>query len=185
MDRMWSLWTSRFPNHWIRECQATSSRSIRNNTISKVQEHLEGILYGKGTKAIRKKIFNVCSEIAEFSLNADGGEQVWVGILPEALTKPIDPQLPRTELTADRMQIPIKWRTCITKILTTFQASTRQLWQTKVAAQCQKLDNTKQDTSHLKKTHCSKEAKMFGCSLGVLPLNRHNRNHQTAGPSLV
>jgi len=47
-------------------------------------------------KATRREIFNVCSKITEFALNGDEGEPVWVGILPEALTKSIYSHLPRT-----------------------------------------------------------------------------------------
>jgi len=105
-------------NHWIRECQVTSIRSIRSSTISKVKEQLDGILYGKGRKTIRREIFNICSEITELALNVDGGEKVSVGILPEALVNSIDPQLSRLALQADKMLIPNQWKTCITRILT-------------------------------------------------------------------
>jgi len=54
-------------------------------TINKVKEPYDNILYGKGRKTTRREIFNICTEITEFSLNRDGGKQVWVGILPEAL----------------------------------------------------------------------------------------------------
>jgi hypothetical protein len=139
-------------NHWLRECQETTAKSIRCSTIEKVREQLDNIHHGKGPKTTRRDIFNICSEITEFALHGEGGEQVWVGILPEALVKTVEPQLPRTELPTHKMQIPNQWRTCITRILTIFKEGAQQMWQTKEAARCQALHTTKQDIILPKKT---------------------------------
>jgi hypothetical protein len=113
---------------------------------------LDNIHHGKGPKTTRRDIFNICSEITEFALHGEGGEQVWVGILPEALVKTVEPQLPRTELPTHKMQIPNQWRTCITRILTIFKEGAQQMWQTKEEARCQALHTTKQDIILPKKT---------------------------------
>jgi len=143
--------------YWIRECPDITAKSIRRSTIEKVREQLDNLLSGKGKKTTRREIFNICSTLTEFAIHGTGGEQVWVGILPEALIKTIEPHLSSTELPSDKMQVPNRWRTSVTRIINIFKEGAQQLWQAKEAQRCQTKHSMPLNIPPPRKTRCQSE----------------------------
>jgi exonuclease III len=127
-------------HHWIRECKAEHIRTVRRETKTKIREQLEDIQVGKGKKSVRSDIFNACSELVDLAYAGDGGEQIWVGILPEQALQSLEARLSPTECA--NMTIPNKWRTCTLKILSTLAEGAQKMWQAKEAARTDRLRGT-------------------------------------------
>ena len=87
---------------------------------------------GKGKKSIRYDIFNACSELVDLAYAGEGGEQIWIGILPEQALQALTARLSPTECLT--MTIPNRWRTCTLKILSTLSEGAQKMWQAKEAA---------------------------------------------------
>ena len=127
-------------HHWIRECKAEHIRLVRRETKTKISELLEDIQMGKGKKSIRYDIFNACSELVDLAYAGEGGEQIWIGILPEQALQALTARLSPTECLT--MTIPNRWRTCTLKILSTLSEGAQKMWQAKEAARTDRLRGT-------------------------------------------
>jgi hypothetical protein len=124
-------------HHWIRECKAEHIRMVRRETKIKIREQLENIQVGKGKKTVRYDIFNACSELIDLAYDGEGGEQIWVGILPEMASQALTARLSPVECAT--MTIPNKWRTCTLRILSTLAEGAQKMWQAKEAARTDRL----------------------------------------------
>jgi len=74
----------------------------------------------------------------------EGGEQLWVGIIPKALVQQLEKRLPRTPYPLGTMQIPNRWMISVSRILTTLARGAQQMLRAKEAARNGRL----QDTNH-------------------------------------
>jgi len=86
-----------------------------NETIGKVQEQLDNFTFGNGPQQKREDIVNLCSEMVVMALF----EQLWVGIIPKALVQQLEKRLPRTPYPLGKLQFPNRWRSSVSRILTT------------------------------------------------------------------
>jgi hypothetical protein len=131
-------------HHWIRECKAEHIRLVRRETKIKIREQLGNIQLGKGKKTVRDDIFNACSELIDWAYGGEGGEQIWVGVLPETALQALSARLSPTECAT--MTIPNKWRTCTLRILSTLAEGAQKMWQAKEAARTDRLRGTHLNT---------------------------------------
>jgi hypothetical protein len=97
-------------SHWIRECNVESMREMRTEAKTAARDKLEAIRVSKGAKALHEEIFNACSNLLDAAFHGDGGEQIWLGILPDTVVQMLTPYLSTREYPSDKMDIPNKWR---------------------------------------------------------------------------
>jgi len=94
---------------------------------------------GKNYKTVRREIHTVCSDIIDAAFHGEGGEQLWVGILPGPIVRDLTLRLPRKEYPTGKMQIPSKWRTSILSLLQILARGTQLAWQAKEKARTERL----------------------------------------------
>jgi hypothetical protein len=121
-------------NHWIRECTAEHVRSIRLDTKEQIRKQLELIQLCKVKKSVRQEIFSVCSDLVDTAFQGEGGEQLWVGIIPRILARDLALRLPREEYPPGKLQIPNQWRKSILSLLQILARGTQLVWQAKEKA---------------------------------------------------
>jgi hypothetical protein len=135
-------------NHWIRECQAEHIKTVRASTKDQVHEQLEKILFSKGRKSVRREIHSVCTELVDEAYYGEGGEQLWVGILPSRTVNIISPRLSNEQMQHDKMQIPNRWRISILRILKILAGGTQLTWQAKEKARTERLRGIAKGNAH-------------------------------------
>ena len=126
-------------NHWIRECPAEHIRSIRLDTKEQIRKQLDLIQLGKLKKNVRQEIFSVSSDLVEAAFHGEGGEQLWVGIIPGSIVRDLTLRLPREEYPPGKMQIPNKWRRSILSLIQILASGTQLVWQAKEKARTDRL----------------------------------------------
>jgi exonuclease III len=126
-------------NHWIRECSAEHIKTVRIATKGQVYEQLEKIQLSKGRKAVRNEIHSACTELVDEAYYGEGGEQLWVGILPKRIVSNLAARLPKEQAPNDKMQIPNRWRHNILRILKLLAGGTQLAWQAKEKARSERL----------------------------------------------
>jgi hypothetical protein len=100
---------------------------------------LEKIQSSKGKKAVRNEIHSACTELVDEAYYGEGGEQLWVGMLPKRIVSKLADRLPREQVSTDKMQIPNKWRHSILRILKLLAGGTQLAWQAKEKARSERL----------------------------------------------
>ena len=126
-------------NHWIRECTAEHIRSIRLDTKEQIRKQLDLIQLGKIKKNVRQEIFSISSDLVDTAYYGEGGEQLWVGIIPGPIVRDLTLRLPREEYPTGKMQIPNKWRRSILSIIQILARGTQLVWQAKEKARTDRL----------------------------------------------
>ena len=126
-------------NHWIRECKADHIKAVRLVTKSKVHEFLGKIQLIKGKKSIRSEIHSACTELVDAAYYGDGGEQLWVGLIPGHIMNPISLRLSQDACPTGKMRIPNWWRTNITRLLQILAGGVQLAWQAKETARTDRL----------------------------------------------
>jgi len=126
-------------SHWIRECMEETTRAIRAEAKEQARDQLEAIQTSKGSKTLRDEIFNACSNLVEAAFNGEGGEQIWLGILPGHVVQELTPLLSTREFTSDKMDCPNKWRHTIKKVLKPLVLGANKMWRGKEERRCLKL----------------------------------------------
>jgi exonuclease III len=132
-------------NHWIRECPAEHIRSIRLDTKEQTRKQLDLLQMGKFKKSVRQEIFSVCSDLVEAAFHGEGGEQLWVGIVPGSIVRDLTLRLPREEYPPGKQQIPNKWRRSILSLIQILAKGTQLIWQAKEKARTERLNGTVND----------------------------------------
>jgi len=117
-------------SHWIRECTEEATRAIRAEAKEQARDQLEAIQTSKGSTALRDEIFNACSNLVEPAFDGEGGEQIWLGILPGHVVR---------EYPSDKMDCPNKWRHTIKKVLKPLVLGANKMWRGKEERRCLKL----------------------------------------------
>ena len=125
--------------HWIRECNAEHIRSIRLHTKEQVRTQLDCIRTCKVKKDVRQEIFSVCSDLVETAFHGEGGEQLWVGIVPDSTVRDLTMRLSPAPYPPGKLQIPNKWRHCILSLLQILARGTQLVWQAKEKARTERL----------------------------------------------
>ena len=100
---------------------------------------MEKIQSSKGKKAVRNEIHSACTELVDEAYYGEGGEQLWVGMLPKRIVSKLADRLPREQVSTDKMQIPNKWRHSILRILKLLAGGTQLAWQAKEKARSDRL----------------------------------------------
>ena len=126
-------------NHWIRECPAEHIRSIRLDIKEQIRKQLELIQLMKLKKNVRQEIFSVSSDLVDAAFHGEGGEQLWVGIIPGPIVRDLTLRLPREEYPLGKMQIPNKWRRSILSLMQILTSGTQLVWQAKEKARTDRL----------------------------------------------
>ena len=85
-------------------------REIRADAKTTARDRLDALKVSKGSKALNEEIFNACSNLIDAAFQGDGGEQIWVGILPASAVQMLTPYLSTREYPSDKMDLPNKWR---------------------------------------------------------------------------
>jgi len=165
-------------NHWIRECSAEHIRSIRLDTKEKIRQQLDLIQMGKLKKNVRQEIFSVCSDLVEEVFHGEGGEQLWVGIVPGSIVRDLTLRLPREEYPPVKLQIPNKWRRSVLSLIQILAKGTLLVWQAKEKARNDRLHGSVNvDQTSRRATRQGRETKISEYCIVKLHSNRP-RNKQ-------
>ena len=132
-------------NNWIRECPAEHIRSIRLDTKEQTRKQLDLLQMEKFKKSVRQETFSVCSDLVEAAFHGEGGEQLWVGIVPGSIVRDLTLRLPRGEYPPGKQQIPNKWRRSILSLIQILAKGTQLIWQAKEKARTERLNGTVND----------------------------------------
>ena len=89
---------------------------------------LHNIKLGKGEKDVRRDIYSVCSDLIDTTFYGEGGEKLWVGILPRSTVRNLTLRLPREQYPLGKMKIPSKRRTSILSLLQILAGGTQLVW---------------------------------------------------------
>ena len=118
---------------------AAHIRAIRLDTKEQIRKQLDLIQLGKLKKNVRQEMFSVSSDLVEAAFHGDGGEQLWVGIIPGSIVRDLTLHLPREECPTGKMQIPNKWRRSNLSLIQTLARGTQLVWQAKEKARTDRL----------------------------------------------
>jgi hypothetical protein len=143
--------------HWIRSCQFEEVRSIRRDARISAWELVDNITSTKGNHQNRRDCFNVCSEVLTWAVEEDGGEQLWVGILPKPVVDELTLRVSRTPLDSpSRITASNLWTRSLKAILTILAKAAKAMWSVKEAHR--RADTTGQPiplplTNHRKRSY--------------------------------